>query len=301
MKLPLNSRKHLKKLICFFSLLASFTLKAQVETTPPPLIYDSLSPYVNTCGNPSLWNFQNLNLSNYAAQEHDSDLVSLILPHTFRAQHPMLTQGDSVSGELPEKEYTVAGLSYEREGTYTAKYEAIGTLKLPNETFTNVFRLKITESYSYTGSQDSFCLKYMNVYNYFFVNEILKPILSYAEKTRKTCDGFLIEYYKEMTRPALDSINPNTNLNTLITNVNLTCNPNPASTASAISYNLPANGHVKLSLESALGNYQSLLENTGKTTGAYTTTINLTGLIPGIYYAKLQYAGVIFTKQLIIN
>jgi hypothetical protein len=253
---------------------------------------------MNSRGQAITWDFSKLNLTKYTSQEKDSDLVALITPIFFRMDYPIFNLGDSVSSILPFKS---PDGSYSLTGKYTASCISTGTLKLSSETFKNVFCVKVIEDYQINSPTDSFCLAYKNSYNYFFTKEVLKPIMCYSEKLRSTCNHIFSEYYNEISRPALDSLNISSSLSNLITAVNLNCSPNPTSGSTTATYNLPINGQVKLTIESLTYNVSTVIENTSKTSGKYAININLTGLIPGIYYLKLYYQNTVFVKQLIVN
>ncbi len=64
--------------------------------------------------------------------------------------------------------------------------------------------------------------------------------------------------------------------------------PNPFNPSTVISYQIPVNGHVSVTIYDALGREVALLVNETKVAGNYSVTFDASKLSSGIYFAKLQ-------------
>lgn len=76
--------------------------------------------------------------------------------------------------------------------------------------------------------------------------------------------------------------------------------PNPFNPATTISYSLPIDGFVTLSIYDVLGNKVAEIENGNKAAGVYTTNFSGGNLTSGIYYYKLQAGSIIESKKMML-
>lgn len=76
--------------------------------------------------------------------------------------------------------------------------------------------------------------------------------------------------------------------------------PNPFNPTTKIRYDLPEKGNVKLVVFDQLGRQVSELINGVKSAGSYEVEFNGSNLASGIYFYKLEVAGQIFTKKMIL-
>lgn len=73
--------------------------------------------------------------------------------------------------------------------------------------------------------------------------------------------------------------------------MDLRCVPNPARTAATLTFRLPMRGHARLRLFDARGALVATYLESVLDAGAHDVRLDLTPLIPGAYYYRLEYAG----------
>ncbi len=76
--------------------------------------------------------------------------------------------------------------------------------------------------------------------------------------------------------------------------------PNPFNPSTKIKFDLPANGHVKLSVTDILGKEVSVLVNENLSTGVYEYTFTAAGLSSGVYFYTLNAGGKIQSKRMML-
>jgi hypothetical protein len=76
--------------------------------------------------------------------------------------------------------------------------------------------------------------------------------------------------------------------------------PNPANPSSKISYGLPRNSHVTLTLYNTLGQQVASLENGEMDAGYYEVQFNGSRLASGVYFYRFQAGDYVATKKLIL-
>jgi hypothetical protein len=270
------------------------------EVTPTAPIYDPLSLILNSDGTSIVWDLQNITFANYTALELDLDRVPLIKPEILIKNNPILNINYSLTDTIQ-----IQYLShYAKLGTFTAKYLARGTLKLPNgETYLNARKIKVTENYKLIDLNDSrFCFTNKNTYTYFFAsNNDTCATFCFSEKIKDNCMPSFIEYYKEISRPQLKLTNSLASTASLESIINLKITPNPAHDQTTISYYLPESGNITLSILNLTNNVSTIIESSSKITGQQQKIFSLSGILPNRYYIRLDYKGNVFQKQLLVN
>ncbi|MFN1835785.1 cellulase family glycosylhydrolase [Balneola sp. MJW-20] len=76
--------------------------------------------------------------------------------------------------------------------------------------------------------------------------------------------------------------------------------PNPFNPTTNISYTLPQNSDVTLTVYNMLGQPVAELVNARQSAGSYTASFDASGLSSGIYFYRLVAAGQSFTKQMLL-
>jgi len=76
--------------------------------------------------------------------------------------------------------------------------------------------------------------------------------------------------------------------------------PNPFNPTTVISYNLPMNANVKLTVYDALGKEVTKLVSGMQTAGNYKINFNGSGLASGVYYYRIQAGDIVQTKKMIL-
>lgn len=76
--------------------------------------------------------------------------------------------------------------------------------------------------------------------------------------------------------------------------------PNPFNPSTTIRYNLPQAGFVNLKIYNALGQEVALLVNQEQVSGVYEATFDATNLSSGIYFYRLESAGFVSTKKMML-
>jgi hypothetical protein len=76
--------------------------------------------------------------------------------------------------------------------------------------------------------------------------------------------------------------------------------PNPFNPSTTIRYNLPQAGFVNLKVYNALGQEVALLINQEQVSGVYEVTFDAANLSSGIYFYKLESAGFVSTKKMML-
>lgn len=76
--------------------------------------------------------------------------------------------------------------------------------------------------------------------------------------------------------------------------------PNPFNPSTTIRYQIPEIGHVRLQVFDVLGREVATLVNDDLQQGEYEATFNATGLSSGIYYYRLESAGPVQTRQMLL-
>ena len=76
--------------------------------------------------------------------------------------------------------------------------------------------------------------------------------------------------------------------------------PNPFNPSTTIRYNLPQAGFVNLKVYNALGQEVALLVNQEQVSGVYEVTFDAANLSSGIYFYKLESAGFVSTKKMML-
>jgi len=77
--------------------------------------------------------------------------------------------------------------------------------------------------------------------------------------------------------------------------------PNPFNPSTIINYNIPAEGHVEISVFNVLGQKVRELVNEFKRAGSYTVKFEASDLSSGVYFYTLRMRGFVETKKLIIQ
>lgn len=76
--------------------------------------------------------------------------------------------------------------------------------------------------------------------------------------------------------------------------------PNPFNPTTSISYSIPENGNVTLSVYDVLGNRVALLENGNRTAGSYSTSFDASKLTSGIYFYTIRSGNFTGTKKMLL-
>ena len=76
--------------------------------------------------------------------------------------------------------------------------------------------------------------------------------------------------------------------------------PNPFNPSTKISYTLTNSGKVRLAVYDLLGREVSVLANEIQTAGQHVVTFSANRLSSGIYFYKLQTAGGVITKKMML-
>lgn len=77
--------------------------------------------------------------------------------------------------------------------------------------------------------------------------------------------------------------------------------PNPFNPATNISFHLPKDSYVKLTVYDLLGNETAVLVNGKLTAGDYQESWNASGYASGVYFYKLETEGFTATRKMILN
>jgi hypothetical protein len=76
--------------------------------------------------------------------------------------------------------------------------------------------------------------------------------------------------------------------------------PNPFNPITSISYSLPTDGHVTLTIYDVLGKEVALLANGFKTAGSYTSSFDATKLSSGMYFYTIKTGQFVDTKKMLL-
>jgi hypothetical protein len=76
--------------------------------------------------------------------------------------------------------------------------------------------------------------------------------------------------------------------------------PNPVTSSTKISYQLPGNGFVDLRVYDALGNELTVLVNEKQTSGLHTIDFNATDLTSGVYSYRLLFNNQVVTNKMVV-
>ena len=74
--------------------------------------------------------------------------------------------------------------------------------------------------------------------------------------------------------------------------------PNPVIDITSISFYLPQDGNVRLTVSNTLGQYLKTLTNTHLTKGMHSIQMNANSMSPGVYFYKLEANNKLLSKQL---
>ena len=154
-------------------------------------------------------------------------------------------------------------------------YDGYGTLKLPDETFSNVVRIKMT----YSDGSD---------YTWYSINPLF-PLLVYNFSSNA-----LTEFHSTTTgingqnQAGIQSFKLNQNY------------PNPFNPSTTISYQIPKDSFVTLKVYDVLGREVSKLVNEKQSPGNYSVNFNASKLSSGIYLYKIHAGNFIQSKKLML-
>jgi hypothetical protein len=84
-------------------------------------------------------------------------------------------------------------------------------------------------------------------------------------------------------------------------NAVLTNYPNPFNPSTVISYNIPENSSVKLTVYDVLGKEVKVLVNETQNKGSYQVTFNGTGLSSGLYFYQLQAGNINQIRKMVLT
>ena len=87
---------------------------------------------------------------------------------------------------------------------------------------------------------------------------------------------------------------------TPVAELQLSAYPNPATTSTTVTYNLPSDGNVTLGIFNAMGSLVKSIVNDVQTAGSYSVNVSLASLTKGTYFLKIQHAGT-NTNSLVIT
>ncbi|MBI2417840.1 MAG: T9SS type A sorting domain-containing protein [Ignavibacteriales bacterium] len=76
--------------------------------------------------------------------------------------------------------------------------------------------------------------------------------------------------------------------------------PNPFNNSTKITYTLPEQGNVTVTVYNSMGERVSVLENKFHTAGAHSINFKAAGLPSGVYFYELQSNGVRLTKKFVL-
>ena len=81
----------------------------------------------------------------------------------------------------------------------------------------------------------------------------------------------------------------------------LSNSPNPFSDMTSVTYSIPRQGMVKLSVYNVLGEEVKVLTNGLKQEGTYTQNLDASNLSKGVYYTVLQLDDIMATYKLVVQ
>ncbi|MBK6536818.1 MAG: T9SS type A sorting domain-containing protein [Ignavibacteria bacterium] len=76
--------------------------------------------------------------------------------------------------------------------------------------------------------------------------------------------------------------------------------PNPFNPSTKISFDLPVEGNVTLKVFNTSGKEVAVLVNETRSAGYYSVNFNASNLSSGVYYYRLEAAGITETKRMIL-
>jgi hypothetical protein len=182
-------------------------------------------------------------------------------------------------------------------GTVTATGDAYGTLILPLDTFHNVLRVKETFAFSDVVIAGTL---YSSLTGYYWFSPDFKNPLLQVEKVVTT--GLQSNYFKTayVNRPYLYTGTSIKERNT--TGFNFIVFPNPAGSEKRfITYILEKPSAVKISLLNMMGQELQTSSKNNAQAGKQTESIDLSGLSAGIYFIRLNVAGLSSQQKIVIQ
>ncbi|MEK9136060.1 MAG: T9SS type A sorting domain-containing protein, partial [Bacteroidota bacterium] len=76
--------------------------------------------------------------------------------------------------------------------------------------------------------------------------------------------------------------------------------PNPFNPTTTISYDVPVESYVKLTIYNELGQEITTVHEGVRSQGRYTTKFEANGLASGVYFYRLQAGGFVETRRMIL-
>lgn len=95
--------------------------------------------------------------------------------------------------------------------------------------------------------------------------------------------------------------NPSVGISNDITHNPLSVSPNPASAMVQIKFNLPADATCSIAVLNSLGQLVQSLPSGFQNAGSHTFPLDVSALVPGIYFCKLTISGTTYVNKLIIS
>ena len=266
---------------------------------------DTVAAILKSSGLNAIWNLSTIDFNKYLPiTMEDSAMYTQILPSTILRNYST-AYGDSVFISVPLTSYEVNSFKIDRIADYSVKADATGKIVIGNITYDNLKRICVREKYSYIcaegcdaeGMKDTVSIIIDNYY-WFSSDTSQVPILTYREITKIFAFGSKA-FYQEILQ---QTENSNLSLESFRALVNLHVSPNPATSSSvAISYFLPQDASITLSISNSLTGFYSLIQSTNQSSGNYSTSNSIDNYPAGIYTIQLSIDGVPINTNLVVN
>lgn len=231
------------------------------------------------CNESYLKQYGYVSTSGRTAIVFDEPFIKLQFPFTYR---------NKVSGPYVGKYVINENTTADINGQYEVHADAYGKLILPSGiVLENTLRVKTTKEYTQTRENSNYQVK-TTTYRW-YIEEIRYPVLVLIENTiisnNRTSTSFQAAY-REKIQTDLENIEK---LQVEFKN-NFAVFPNPVIDEMRISYQLPSDAMVKMSLYTTEGKPVAVLLNQQQTAGSYNPIMNIKRfkLNPGNYFLILE-------------
>lgn len=291
----------MKKIILSISLICGLTSYSQNPTTsetPHVQKEDTLYCISKKSGFNETWDFSGIVFSNYQ-NTHDSDLVEQKDHYQLYSNFQYSSIGDNSSGQITTRTFTQDSVTIILSGGYKIIYEGDNTLKIPGQTYNNVDKVKVLESYYLTIYSDTLA-RYTNTYFIYFKKGSKQRLLVTFNKKR-LLKGNLGWEYDGISYCSVSNGNGNGNGTNNPASIQMLLNPNPASNNTTVSYSLTNAANVTIQVTNQSGTVNNTIFSGNRPAGQSQKNIALQQYQSGLYTVKLTADGNVFTLPLIIQ
>lgn len=206
-------------------------------------------------------------------------------PFTYNSTYVDTFSGTFVSG----------GVTYDRSGTFTSEADGYGTLILPDDTLTDVLRIKSIEEYTdlYTISGIPGSITYMLEASRWFKPGIHYSVLSFTHFESSISGPQLSGAYLNPTTVGMQE--------TQAKNFSMSVSPNPASSNATVYIEVKQREQVEVTVLNALGQQVATLENGMLSPGTYNYSMDVQDFPRGVYFVKMVGGGAVLNKKFLVQ